>query len=131
MNFKKPIILFFLFILVFTGVVCVSAANKKLQAEPKTESKAGRDSTVWNITFQDVTNKVGYTLPICLGGWFLNRRRLYRALDNVIESIEQKECIECKHCVASKYNMFLDKRTQIVSARIKLDKNNKNGTTNN
>lgn len=92
----------------------------KASAAHSTGSEAGRDSTVWNITLQNVAGKAGWlVVPTIAAGWWASKRRTVAALDTVIASIEQKKCQDCKRCVELKNNPTVNERVAVVSAKLK------------
>lgn len=91
--------------------------------ENRSESTAGRDSTIWNVTFSDVLGKSGYAIPLLVVGWIITKRRTTRALDTVIESIQTSDgghrCDACKDCVEARNNRLVNKRVAVVTTRMK------------
>jgi len=91
----------------------------KLTNAPTTTAPAGRDSTVWNINFQDAAGKAGWLfVPTIAAGWWASRKKTLGALDTVIRAIEIGECETCKRAVQAQENRTADQRVQVVSQRM-------------
>ena len=93
----------------------------KVEAKPTTKSDAGRDSTVWNISFQDVTGKAGYAVPLLIAGWWITKRRGGKAVDTLIEAIEtsapKDETRAVRRAIAKHENCWINKRVACLSKK--------------
>lgn len=98
--------------------VPIEATGVHVGDKTEAPTTAGRD--VWNISFGDVLGKAGWLLLPSVGaGWWMSKKKTTRALDTVIESIEQKQCVGCKRCIEAKGNLTVNKRAAVVSAKMK------------
>lgn len=91
----------------------------KIAAAPTTASTGGRDSTVWNISLQNMAGKAGWLLaPGIAAGWWMSKKRTIGALDTVIRAIEIQQCEHCKRAVQAQKNATADQRVQVVCERM-------------
>lgn len=101
------------------GIVKAEVGDKPVAA-PTTGGHAGRDSTVWNISVQNMAGKAGWLAVLGIAaGWWRSWKKTIGALDTVIRAIEIGECETCKRTVQAQDNHAADQRVQVVSKRMK------------
>ena len=93
----------------------------RVETKSEIDASAGRDSTIWNISFQDVTGKAGYAIPLLIVGWWITKRRGGKAVDTLIEAIEtsapKDETRAVRRAIAKRENCWINKRVACLSKK--------------
>jgi hypothetical protein len=115
-------------LLVAATVSCLSALNRRSEeriaatADNRAEigSSAGRDSTIWNVSFQDVTGKAGWLAPtaVVAGGWWVSRRKLRGGIRTCVTALEYTQCEDCQRCVERANNAVINKEVARMKKRL-------------
>jgi len=104
-------------LLLFVGCALFSPSSKRDQDyKPKTESTAGRDSTVWNVSLQTVADNAGWGgtimgLILTVQATIKARRRDHIA-STVVHATD--DCPDCKAAVNAKHDKAVNEYVEYV-----------------